>query len=544
MKNQKNQANSEEIGYHNLDGAGKSLVERSVKGGYTRRDALKVMAATGVSMTAAYNLLASGREAVASTPKQGGMVRAAVSVHGPGDTLDPNLFTSAIDYTRARAHYNALCQLDENLSAQPELAESWSPSADAKEWTFNLRKDVHFHDGSPLTAEDALWSMNRHIAEGSTSVVKDIFSFVDRWEKVGPHQIKAVLNTPNSDLPTLLGGVYQMKVIKDGTEGDGNGTGPFIMQDFQPGVRSLSTRNEDYWRAPAPLDAVEIFAITDAVARANAVIAGDVHMISDVEPRSIRQIDESKDAEMISIPAGAWNGICALKTSEPGSNGDFVKGLQYIQDRERIVNRILKGHGSVGNDQPINPAYGADYCHELPIREFDPDKAKWHLDKSGYTTAECYVAPVGSGIEETCLLMQTNLAKIGFDLKIKKVPNDGYWGSVWRVEPLNVTSWNMRPTVNSMLALAFAPGAAWNDTYWDNERMGELLKLSLAELDPDRRHQMYCEMQTLVHNESGMVIPMHLNVLDAIRTNVRGVPKTPLGNLGSSDFPEWVWLDE
>jgi len=534
----------EEIKYHDLDGHDRSLIERSVRGGYTRRDALKVMMATGVSMTAAYNLLSSGSEAMASTPKKGGTLRAAVSLHGPSDTLDPNLFTSAIDYSRGRAHYNALCQLDENLVPQPELAESWSPSPDAKEWTFKLREGVQFHDGTPFTADDAVWSMNRHLVDDSTSVAKDIFNFVDRWEKSGSHEVKAVLNTPNADLPILLGGVYQKKVIKNGSTGDGIGTGPFIMQEFDPGVRSISTRNENYWREPAHLDAVEIFAITDTVARTNAVIAGDVHMISDVEPRSIRQIEEADGVTMVSIPTGAWNGICAITNVAPGNNPDFVKGLQYIQDRERIVKRILKGHGSVGNDQPINAAYGADFCDDLPIREFDPDKAKFHLDKSGVSTAEVFVAPVGAGIEEVCLLMQTNMAKIGFDLKVKKVPNDGYWGAVWRVEPVNVTSWNMRPTANSMLAIAFAPGAPWNDSYWDNDRMGELLRLSLAELDPARRHEMYCEMQTLVHNESGMVIPMHLNVLDAKRNSVHGMPDHPLGNLANSEFPEFAWIDE
>ncbi len=544
MKNKDHVTMSRELKYQDLDGNDKTLVERTARGGITRRDALKIMMATGVSMTAAYNLLLSGKEAVAATPKKGGTLRASVSLHGPGDSLDPNLFTSAIDYSRGRAHYNGLCQLNDSLTPQPELAESWDASGDAKEWVFNLRKGVHFHDGTPFTADDVVWSMNRHIADDSTSVVKDILSFVDRWEKVNSHQVKAVLNTPNSDLPILLGGVYQLKVIKNGSPGDGNGTGPFIMEDFSPGVRSISRRNEDYWREPAPLDAIEIFAITDSVARVNAVIAGDVHMISDVEPRSIRQIDEAQGVRMISIPGGAWNGICALKKTAPGENWDFVKGLQYIQDRERIVKRILKGHGSVGNDQPINAAYGADYCSELPIREFDPDKAKFHLDKSGISSAEVFVAPVGAGIEEACLLMQTNLAKIGFDMQIRKVPNDGYWGSVWRVEPINVTSWNMRPTTNSMLAIAFAPGAPWNDTYWDDPRMGELLKLSLAELDPDKRYQMYCDMQTLIHNDSGMIIPMHLNVLDAVRENVHGLPNNPLGNLGSSEFPEFVWIDE
>ena len=109
-------------------------------------------------------------------------------------------------------------------------------------------------------------------------------------------------------------------------------------------------------------------------------------------------------------------------------------------------------------------------------------------------------------------------------------------------EPLNVVTWNMRPTANSQMAIQFAPGAKWNDTYWNNDRMGELLKMSLSELDPAKRHEMYCEMQTLIHNESGMVIPAFSNINDGIAKNVMGMPKVPLGQAGACEWPEFAWL--
>jgi peptide/nickel transport system substrate-binding protein len=117
-----------------LDSADKALVEKSVRKGYSRREALSQMAAT---------------------PKKGGTIRVPASLHGPDDKLDPAQFTSAIDYTRGRAHYNGLCQHDSNLVAQPELAESFGPNANASEWSFKLRKDLSFHDGSKFTADDA-----------------------------------------------------------------------------------------------------------------------------------------------------------------------------------------------------------------------------------------------------------------------------------------------------------------------------------------------------------------------------------------------------
>jgi peptide/nickel transport system substrate-binding protein len=519
-------------------------------GKVSRRDALKLAMVTGVSLTVAEQLLTDGKAALAATPKKGGSVRFASNLHGPNDALDPVIFTATIDYCRGRAIYNGLCQHADDLTPQPELAESFEPNADATEWTFKIRQGVEFHDGSKLTADDIVYSMKRHQGEDSKSVIKSVLAPVVEWKKVGPYEVKAKLSSPNADLPVLLG-LFQTKVVKNGTTGyvlneDGslerNGTGPYVMESFQPGVKSVHSRNENYWREGGNLDGFEITAITDPVARVNALLSGDMQMINQIDPKAFRQVESADGVTLLSTPAALQMGICCLKNSEPGSSDDFVKGMQYIQDRKRIVKRILKGKGSVGNDTPVSSAHGADFCSELPQREFDPDKAKFHFNKSGYKTAELAVAPVMSGIEDACLLAQANCAKIGFDLKLKKVPTDGYWGAVWMKDPLNVVSWNMRPTANSQMAIQFAPGGAWNDTFWNNKRMGELLSLSLAETDPAKRHTLFCEMQELIHNGSGMVIPAFSNINDGIADNIMGMPKVPLGNLGAMEWPEYIWL--
>ena len=480
----------------------------------------------------------------AATPRKGGSVRAASSLHGPDDQMDPIVFTSGIDYTRGRATYNNLIQILDNMSLHPELAAEWSSNSDATEFTFKIQKGVRFHDGSPLTADDVVWSMNRHLGDDSTSVIKTFFAAVSEWRKIDSHTVKAILDTPDSDLPIKLG-EKQAKIVKmDTTDFKlGNGTGPYLLESFEAGVKSLHVRNEDYWREGANFDAIEITAITDPIARVNALIAGDMQLVYDVDAKSIRLVDEADGVHINSSPTGLYGGICCLKNTAPGNDDDFVKGFQFIQDRERIVKSILKGHGLMGNDHPIATVYGEDHCHELPQRPYDPDKAKWHLNKSGYTSAELFVAPVAAGLEDACLLMQANLKKIGFDLKLNRVPTDGYWGAVWMKEPLNVVSWNMRPTANSMLSIQFAPGAAWNDTFWDNERFGQLLKMQLAETDADNRHAMLCEMQTLVHNGSGMVIPNHVNQIDGVNDKIHGIPNIPLGALGAYEWVEFAWMD-
>jgi len=547
MKDDKSKS---ELDYKDLTQSDKDLVAKLVKGGFSRREILKLSMVTGVSLVAAEHLLFDGKAAIAATPKKGGSVRMASNLHGPNDNLDPAIFTSTIDYTRGRATYNSLIQHANDLTPQPELAESFESNANATEWTFKIRDGVTFHNGGKLTADDVVYTMKRHQGEDSTSTIKAVLASVKEWKKTGPMEVKAILESPNADLPTLLG-LFQTKIVKNGTTGytlkeDGtleqNGTGPFIMESFQPGVKSVHTRNENYWREGANLDACEITAITDPVARVNALISGDMDMVTQLEPNAFRQVESADGVTLLSTPAALQMGICCLKNSEPGSNDDFVLGMKYIQDRKRIVKRILKGKGSLGNDTPISPAHGQDWCSELPQREYDPDKAKFHFKKSGYTEAELFVAPISGGIEDICLTAQANCAKIGFNLKLKKVPTDGYWGAVWLKEPLNVVTWNMRPTANSQLGIQFAPGATWNDTFWNNARMGELLTLSLAETDPAKRHTMYCEMQTLVHEGSGMVIPAFSNINDGISDKVMGVPTVPLGQLGGCEWPEFIWL--
>ncbi|MGB0847464.1 MAG: ABC transporter substrate-binding protein [Thiolinea sp.] len=534
-------SNEHNLGYKDLTQADKDLAVKLAKKGISRREMMKLSMVTGVSLMTAKHLLLDAKVAMASEPKKGGTLRFASNLHGPDDQKDPPLFTSTIDYTRGRAVYNSLIQHADDLTPQPELATEWSPNADATEFTFKLRKGVKFHDGSDFTADDVVYSMNRHLGEDSKSVIKAVLDSVKEWKKTGSHEVKAIMNTPNADLPVLLG-LFQTKIVKNGSTGDFIGTGPFTSESFEPGVKSVHKRNENYWREGANLDAIEITAITDPVARVNALISGDVQIATAIEPKAFRQVEGADNVVLSSAPAAVQLGICCLKNSAPGENADFVKGMQYLMDRERIVKKILKGKGSIGNDTPISAAHGKDFCSDLPQRAFDLDKAKHHFKKAGVEGAELFVAPVQAGIEDIALLAQANAAKIGFDLKLKKVPTDGYWGAVWMKEPLNVVTWNMRPTANSQMAIQFGPGAKWNDTYWNNDRMGELLKSSLSELDAAKRHEMYCEMQTLIHNESGMVIPAFSNINDGIAKNVMGMPKVPLGQAGGCEWPEFVWL--
>ena len=532
----------DELSHHDRD-----VVVTALKSGATRREVMGWLLAAGASIASAGSIVTAASQAIAATPKRGGKLRFAWDLHGPSDTLDPILFTSSLDYGRGRVIYNNLTRLQEDLTAGPELAESFESNKDATEWTFKLRKGVEWHDGSKFTANDVVYSMMRHLGKESKSKAKVLVESITEWVKDDDYTVKAKLSAPNSELPIILG-TFHFKIVKNGTTDFQKpvGTGPFTLAEFKPGVRSVHKRNDNYWNNGRPyIDELELFGITDSVARTNALLSGDVQMIGNLDPKAVGQVEKNANSEVFSMPSGSYMDIVARYDNSPaGANHlDFVTGLKYLQRRDRVLSVVQKGIGDIGNDHPIGPAYGAMHCKDLPVRAYDPDKAKFHLKKAGITSAELKVAEVGPGLTDICLLLQRECKKVGFDLKIKKVPNDGYWGAIWNKDPFHVSSWNMRPSANIMMTLAYKSDAKWNESAWKEPKIDKLLGDMRAELDPKKRYEYSCAAQKLIHEGSGTLIATHRAYIDAKAKNVKGFPRVPIATFGGMEWPEFVWID-
>ena len=346
------------------------------------------------------------------------------NLHGPNDTLDPILVAGVTDYIRVRAYYNSLVRFNDDLTVSPEIAEEWSVNSDVTEYTFKIRKGVEFHDGKTLDADDVIYTMNRHLGEDSISKAKSLVNTITEWKKIDSHTVKAILSSPNGDLPAILG-TFHFKIIQNGAEGayfqKPNGTGPFKVEEFSPGIRSVGVRHENYWVDGRPyLDELETFAITDPTARGNAAISGDVEIGGAPDPNAYKQIEATPHLNLVSIPSANLAGIACMLDRAPGNNPDFVLGMKYLQNRKRVVRSLMKGHAVVGNDQPISVAY-PDHCAELEQRAYDPDKAKFHLKKSGLSEATVIAGEVRPGVTDICLLLQAEAAKVGFKFNVKKV---------------------------------------------------------------------------------------------------------------------------
>ncbi|MEL7544830.1 MAG: ABC transporter substrate-binding protein [Pseudomonadota bacterium] len=527
--------------------ADRDFVVNALNKGASRRDVMGWLVAMGATVAAASSVVASATDAIAATPKKGGKLRFAWDLHGPSDTLDPILFTSSIDYGRGRLNYSSLTRLQDDLTVAPEVAESFEANADATEWTFKLRKDVEFHDGSKLTADDVVYSMSRHLGKDSKSKAKVLVADVKEWKKDDDYTVKAILSAPNSELPIILG-TFHFKLVKNGTTDFSNpvGSGPYKTTEFTPGVRSKHVRNDNYFGDGGPyVDEYEVFGITDNVARVNALINGDIDMMGNLDPKSVPQIEQASGVEVFALPSGAYMDIICRYDNGPAgaNNGDLIKGLKLLQRRDRVLKRVQKGIGDIGNDQPIGPAYGAMYAKSQEIGAYDPDKAKFHLKKAGITSAELNVAEVGPGLTQICELLQRECQKVGFNLNLKKVPNDGYWGAIWNKAPMHVSSWNMRPSANIMMTLAYKSDAPWNESAWKEPKLDKLLSDMKAELDPAKRLEYSTAAQKMISEGAGTLISTHRAYIDAKSTKVKGFPKVPVGAFGGMEWPEFLYVD-
>ena len=261
-----------------------------------------------------------------------------------------------------------------------------------------------------------------------------------------------------------------------------------------------------------------------------------------VPPKAIAKIEAAAGKEIWSLKAGAYVNITPRLDMAQSNNVHLYKAMQFLQDRQRLVKGVMKGQGSLGNDQPINAAY-FDHCADIPQRELDPEKAKFHFQKSGIgsTAVPVVCAEVAPGAVEQCLFMQREGKKIGMNFDVKKVTTDGYWGSVWLKEPICVASWNMRPTANIMMTLAFKGDAKWNETRWKNDKFDQTLEVVRGVTDAAKRKQMYCDLQAMIREENGMSLPMHRNYVDAVASHVKGLTHVPLNNFGGAEAPVTLW---
>jgi peptide/nickel transport system substrate-binding protein len=504
----------------------KELEQLFAQGKISRRDFLARVSALGLAVAISPALLSTS--AKASTPKRGGRLRIGMAGGSTTDSMDPATITDmmlqVINQGQIR---NTLVEIDHKSKPIPELAESWEATPDAKQWVFKLRKGVEFHNGKTMDADDVIHSINHHRGKDSKSAAKGIVDNIDDIKKDGKYTVIFALKGGDADFPYIMSD-YHLTISPAGSNFlDGMGTGGYILKDFEPGVRCFVVRNPNYFKKNrAHFDEVETLSIADVNARTNALKTRQIDVMNRCELKTVHLLKRTPGIQVMRQNGTKHYTYAMLCDRAPYDNNEVRLAMKYAIDREQQVKTILRGYGIVGNDHPISPA-NRYHASELEQRQYDPDKAKFHLKKSGLTNAtfRLHAADAAfAGAVDAAVLYKENAAKAGINIEVVREPNDGYWSNVWMKKPWCAVFWGGRPTEDWMFSTAYAEDASWNDTFWKNKRFNELLVAARAELDEKKRRDMYVEMQRIVRDDGGVVVPMFASDLSAATDKIKHGP--------------------
>jgi peptide/nickel transport system substrate-binding protein len=529
----------------NWTSANDAFVENAIRRGASRRDLLQMLMAGGLAASAGSLVLARAGSALAATPVKGGSMKAAGWSSSTADTLDPAKASLSTDYVRCCAFYNRLTFLDQNGVTQMELADKFE-TKDAKVWTVTLKKDVTFHDGKTLTSADVVYSLKRHLDPAVGSKANSLAKQMVGFKAVDPLTVEITLEAPNGDLPTILS-THHFMIIADGTTNfaKANGTGAFVCEAFEPGVRSIAVRNKNYFKpGGANLDSFEFFAIADDSARVNALLSGDIQLAGSINPRSVRLVETQPSVVLSKTTSGNYTDLNMRLDTAPGDKMDFVTGMKYLLNREQIQKSALRGLAEIANDQPVPPT-NIYYNKELKPKAFDPEKAKFHFQKAGVLgqSIPIVASDAASSSVDMAVLVQQAGEAIGMKFDIQRVPSDGYWSNYWLKAPVHFGNINPRPTPDILFSLLYASNAPWNESRYKSEKFDKMLVEARGSLDEAKRKQIYDEMQVMVAQEAGTAIPVYISNVDAFTNKLKGLQPNPLGGMMGYAFAEYVWLE-
>jgi peptide/nickel transport system substrate-binding protein len=485
----------------------------------SRRQFIKGVSALGLTAALSPTLLSGN--ANAATPKKGGTFKQAMTGGATSDSLDPATLFASQNINVSSQLNNCLVEIDHNFKPVPELAESWGASADAKIWTFKLRKGVEFHNGKSFTAQDVIYSINHHRGEKSKSAAKPLLKSIQNIKADGKYQVVFELAEGSADFSFIMSD-YHLRIFPDGTQGKdfdkGIGTGGYMLEDWEPGVRALTKRNPNYWRSNrAHFNEIETLAIVDVNARTNALKTGRVHAIDRADVKTVHLLKRMPNINVTAVNSTMHFTAPMMVDQKPYTDNNVRMALKLAVNREEMVKTILKGYGEVGNDHPIS-SVNRYQAGNLEQRTYDPDKAKFYMKKAGMLdhTFNLHASDAAfTGAVDSAVLYQESAKKAGIKINVVREPSDGYWSNVWTKKEWCMCYWSGRPVEDMMFSVAYAAGAPWNDTHWSHDKFNKLLKEARAELNENKREQLYIQMQEICKDNGGTVVPMFNQIVEA-----------------------------
>jgi len=510
--------------------------QRSALGGplLSRRSAL----AAGISTLGASWLLsacgtggaASGQQsnpvAVPGEVRQGGTLRMARPPASDAESLDPASSLSAYEYLGAL--YSRLVKQAEDGTVLPDLATSWTGSADSMTWTFKLREGVTFHDGKSFTSADAAYTV-RHILDPATKSPQAgvLAPFLKASGITTPDKQTVVMKlaSPNAEFVSLLMS-YNCYVIPDGSASTiaktGIGTGPFSLVSFTPAGKGSVKANPSYFGGRPKLDTIELTAIADVQARVNALLAGQVDLVAqtNLDLAASKTVAASSTATTATVKNAQWYVLPMLTTAAPFDDAEVRAAFKVAYEPQAVLDLAINGRGTVANNNPVTPKDANYLDYKLTP---DPEKARAVLQKAGILAAgqELFTSSYDPVLTPMSLAYQSSAKAAGLDIKIKTASADSYYTDVWIKKPFCASYWYTGRPIDQLLNQVFRAGSSYNETGWSNPQFASILDAARKTADAAKRRQHYQDAQKLLVDDSGSIVPFFADRTIGLSKEVR-----------------------
>lgn len=508
---------------------------------YNRRTFLKLSAGTLSAAMLPFsgcgaNSTTRHRNATATVPARPNSDDAPFRVAIPGAPkhFDPALFSVIEEFQVGFAVFDGLVAVDHTLAPQPMLAETWESSKNLERWTFKLREDVIFHHGTPLTAEDVVYTFTRILDPLSGSTFRNTLSFVDTVEAVDDYTVRFLLTSPSAELPILLGAPQARIVAHDYAsetlDKQPSGTGPFRFVANLPGDRVQLIRNASYWLEEQPQLAELEFVFIPYAQQINMLQQGLVDMMMQVGMADVEQLTADPAISTIEVAGGAYQSIVLRATTKPFAERQVRDALKYCMDRSVLQVEQLRQRGEIGNDHPV--ASISPFHADLPIRTYDPDRARGLLAAAGYTKGlklDLVTSTVRPGMLELALAFKKMAQPAGINVEVIQAPPQVYWSDYAGRVPFHTGNWGLRPSIDETFMVAYHSLAKGNESRWQNPALDALVDEARGEANQKKRQALYHQAQQLVMEDGAVIIPYFLPTIMAKRIDVQGFTAHPSG---------------
>jgi peptide/nickel transport system substrate-binding protein len=424
---------------------------------------------------------------------------------------DPAQISSDAEVLIANHVYDYLVDVDAENQIQPRLARDWTRSEDGLTYEFDLAEGVQFHDGTPLTADDVAYTFRR-LRDTEGLPTADLYRNITSIEATGELSVTFTLSETNPFFLYDLSDNHAL-IIKDGTQDatDFNGTGPFVVMDYQPGNRVVMEANENYFVQGQPhLAGLEIIFFDDQSASADALRGGQIDLTMDLSTPLYDSLSQEPGFIAQDIATNQFANVRIRIDQPPGDKPEVIQALKLATDRQEIFQLVQQGYGAVGRDSPIGPLFSNYYTEETPIAERDPQRARELLAGAGYPDGldmDMYLLDT-LNFPDLAAVLKQQWSEAGINVQIQTLPESVFYGEGrWLEVDLGIVGWGHRPYPQFYLDVMLECNAKWNATRICDDQLDQLIRTAGTTLDEQERIDAYHEIQRILIERGPMIVP-------------------------------------